>query len=459
MNRRIFSKQWVATGVLAAAVSVALFPSDVSPHTARALGLTIFTVGFWALGIIPEYLTSLTFFAAAMLLGTSPARVIFSGFTSSVVWLVFGGLLLGVAIKQTGLGERIAGHLASRFGRTYAGIITGMVALGMALGFMIPATVSRVVLLSPIAVSLAEQFGFQKGSKGYTGIIMAGVFGTFLPTFAILTANAPTLVLAGATEALYGIAPVYGEFLLLHLPVLGLLKAALLVGVILWFFPDKTRRQKADRAAMAPMTVAEKKLAFILAFTIAFWLTDFLHHISAAWIGLSAGVLCMLPTIELVTQKDFRVEINYGIVFFLAGIIGFSAMLGDTGIGERVAKFVLEAIPLSPGAPLLNFFALTTISFITGIVVTLPAVPGVLAPLAEVMAKAAGLTVESTLMIQVIGFSMMMFPFQAPPVVVAIQMGELRSAAVIKIFGVINVLTFVLLVPIDFVWWRILGWI
>jgi len=455
----IFSKRCVSIFVLAGALGVTLIPSSFPPLYARALGLTIFTIGFWATGVIPEYLTALALFAAAMLLGVSPAGVIFSGFASSVVWLVFGGLVLGVAIKQTGLAERIAGRLASTFGQTYTGIVTGMVAIGMALGFMVPATVSRVFLLSPIAISVAEQFGFARGSNGYTGIIMAAVFGTFLPTFSIITANAPTLVLAGTAETLYDIAPVYGEFLLLHLPVLGILKAVLLIGVILRFFPDKTERQREKLKALPPMTVAEKKLTVILALTVGFWLTDFIHHISAAWIGLSAGVLCMLPVVDLVTKKDFKEEVNFGILFFLAGIIGFSAMLGNTGIGDQLAKFVLATMPLKPGAPFLSFLSITIISFITGILTTLPAVPAVLAPLAGLMARAAGLSIETTLMIQVIGFSMLMFPYQAPPAVLAIQMGGLKPGVVIRFFAVINILTLILLVPLDYLWWRILGWI
>jgi len=441
------------------AIIVAFGPVVMPSPTARALGLTIFTIGFWATGVLPEYLTSLVFFALAMLFSVSPVHVVFSGFASSVVWLVFGGLVLGVATKRTGLGDRIANRLALKFGKTYGSIVTGMVVVGMALGFLIPATVSRVILLTPIASALAQRFGFREGSKGRLGIIMAAVFGTFLPTFAVLPANAPNLVLSGAAETLYGFAPVYGEYLWLHFPVLGLLKATVIIGLILLLYPDQPRFEASTELRHIPLSIDEKRLAIILALTIGFWLTDHWHHISPAWIGLSAGVVCLLPVFRLVSAREFREEINYGTLFFLAGIIGFSAMLSDSGMGGHLAKFLLAILPLAPDSPILNYASITAATFLTGIATTLPAVPAVLTPLAGEMARAAAIPIETALMLQVIGFSLLLFPYQAPPVVLAIQMGGLKPKAVVQFLTLMTLVSILFLLPVNFLWWRLLGWI
>ncbi|RUA22747.1 hypothetical protein DSL92_03820 [Billgrantia gudaonensis] len=42
---------------------------------------------------------------------------------TSTFWLFFGGIVLGIAIRHTGLGQRIAQLLSSRLGNTYAGMI------------------------------------------------------------------------------------------------------------------------------------------------------------------------------------------------------------------------------------------------------------------------------------------------------------------------------------------------
>jgi anion transporter len=449
----------VAALVLLASIAIAFYPLFRPAPTARALALTVFTIGFWATGVIPEYLTALIFFSIAMLFTISPPNVIFVGFGSTVLWLVFGGLVLGVAIKRTGLGERIASRLARKFGKTYAGIITSVVTVGLALSFIMPSALGRVVLLLPIASALADRLGFAKESQGRRGIILGATFGSFFPAFGILPANVPNLVLAGASEMLYGFTPGYGEYFLLHFPVLGLLKIAMIVGLILLLYPDHLKAPASDDAPQTPLTPGERGLALLLAVTIGFWITDFLHHISPAWIALSAGVICLLPMVGLVPGKAFKEEINYGSLFFLAGIIGLGTMLSHSGLGNQLAKALLKILPLEPGASILNFVSLTFTAIVIGIATTAPGVPAVLAPMAGDMAKAAGLPVQTVLMTQVIGFSMVLFTYQAPPLVMAVQLGGLKSLSVTKFCLLLTLATIIFLLPVNFLWWRLLGWI
>ncbi len=53
-------------------------------------------------------------------------------------------------------------------------------------------------------------------------------------------------------------------------------------------------------------------------------------------------------------------------------------------------------------------------------------------------------------MLQVPGFSTPLLPYQAPPLIVAMQLAHLRSAEAIKLVGAI-------LLPLDYLWWRALG--
>jgi anion transporter len=449
----------VAALILLASIAIAFYPLIRPAPLAKALALTLFTIGFWATGVIPEYLTALLFFAIAMLFSISPPGVIFAGFGSTVFWLVFGGLILGVAIKRTGLGERIAGRLARKSGKSYAAIITSVFTVGLTLSFIMPSAVGRIVLLIPIASALSDRLGFTKESPGRKGIILGAAFGSFFPAFAILPANVPNLVLVGATEMLYGFTPVYGEYLLLHFPVLGLLKAAMIIGLILLLYPDHPNTPVSDDAPRIPLTSRERGLALLLAVTIGFWITDFLHHISPAWIALAAAVICLLPAVGLVPGKAFKEEVNYGTLFFLAGIIGFGTMLSHTGLGNQLAKVLLKILPLEPGASILNFVSLTFSAIVVGIATTAPGMPAVLTPLANDMAKAAALPVQTVLMTQVLGFSMVLFTYQAPPLVAAVQLGGLKSITVTKFCLILTLATIVFLLPVNFLWWRLLGWI
>lgn len=58
------------------------------------------TIVLWATSLLPEFITALLFFTAAMTARIAPPEVIFGGFASSAFWLVFSGFVLGVAIRK-----------------------------------------------------------------------------------------------------------------------------------------------------------------------------------------------------------------------------------------------------------------------------------------------------------------------------------------------------------------------
>jgi hypothetical protein len=63
------------------------------------------------------------------------------------------------------------------------------------------------------------------------------------------------------------------------------------------------------------------------------------------------------------------------------------------------------------------------------------------------------------LMTQVLGFSNPILPFESAPLVVAMQLGGERLKPAQILCLLLGLATFLLLLPLDFLWWRLLGWI
>src|ERR1700722_4883615 len=82
----------------------------------------------WATAALPEYFTALLFFAAMMVFRSAPADIVFSGFQSEAFWLVFGGFILGAAIRKVGLADRIARGLAGSLSGSWFRMMAGIVA-------------------------------------------------------------------------------------------------------------------------------------------------------------------------------------------------------------------------------------------------------------------------------------------------------------------------------------------
>jgi di/tricarboxylate transporter len=425
------------------------------PHSAPILGLVVLTIGLWATGALPEHVTAVFFFAMAMFFGLAPADITFAGFESAALWLIFGGLVLGVTIEATGLGQRLARRLLPAMGHSYRGIIFGVLALGIVLGFLMPSSMGRVVLLLPIVLALSDQLGFAHGTPGRTGIVMAAALGAILIPFAILPANVPNVVLYGLGQTLYGEVPTYGHWLLLHFPVLGLLKAVIIGGLILMMFPARPMPAAADATAK-PFSGAERRLGLILGFALLGFILDFAHGISPAWISLGAAMICMIPALGLFGAKDFS-KVNFASLIYVAGILGLGALIAQSGWGARLGDVVTRIAPFDPSQPLINFLALSGTAIAVGMGTTLPGVPAVLTPLAGDLAPLTGMSLDSVLMTQVVGFSTPLLPYQAPPVIVAMQLAGVRLVDGSRLLLATAAITIVFLLPLDFLWWRLLG--
>ena len=430
--------------------------SILSQSQLLTAGLLLSAIVLFATSALPEHVTALLLMTGAMLLNLAPASVVFSGFSSTACWLIFTGLIIGIAIHKTGLALRVAGLFGERITSRYWRLISATVVVSTFVGFLMPSSIGRAVLLIPIAMALADQCGFSKLDNGRIGIALAAAFGCHVPTFAVLPANVPNMVLIGAAEAVYDWTPSYAYYLLLHFPVLGLLKMAFIVGLILWLYPDKPKENKS-KAKANPYSVDEIKLISLLFLTLGFWVTDALHHISAAWIGLSAACILLLPKVGLVDKNSFDTQFKMSPLIFVIGILALSAIINDSGLGKLLGDGFNQWLPLSQTNSFLSFMMLSMTATITAIFTTLPGVPAVLTPFAEQMGLKSGFSTEAVIMTQVLGFSTVIFPFQSAPMVVAMQLAGVSIKHAAKLCILLSIITILFLFPLDYVWWKFLG--
>ena len=418
--------------------------------------LTTATILLWATGWLAEYLTALLFFAFAMIFAVAPAATVFAGFASSAFWLILAGFVLGIAIRKTGLADRVARTLTARLSGSYPHLVAGVVLLTYALAFVMPSNLGRIAVLMPIVLAVADRAGLPPGSPGRTGLALAVGFGTFMLSVSILPANVPNLVLAGSVESGYGIRLTYLPYLLLHAPVLGVLKGLCLVGCICLLFRDRpTRALPAD--STYPLSGPELRLSVLLGVTLLLWLTDAVHGISPAWIALASACLCLLPRIGFVTHEEFGSQVNFRSAFYVAAILGMASVVTHSGLGERLGAALASVAPLDPAAPMRSFAALVGISTLLNFVVTSNGVPALFTPLAHTLAAASGVPLKTVLMVQVIGYSTTVLPYQAAPIVIALQLGGVSTRAASRLSLTLAAITFLVLVPLDYLWFRALG--
>ena len=73
------------------------------------------------------------------------------------------------------------------------------------------------------------------------------------------------------------------------------------------------------------------------------------------------------------------------------------------------------------------------------------------------MARASNLDLMSVVMIQVVGYSTLFLPYQAPPIVMAVDLGRVPLVQATKLTLVTGFASVLVIAPLDYLWWRILG--
>jgi di/tricarboxylate transporter len=440
-------------GVAGGAVLGLADPLGLGAAAAPA-GLVLCAITLFATGVVSETLTAIAFFTIAMIFAVAPPAVVFSGFSSNAFWLVFAGLIIGMSVNTTGLGARVARGLAGLFPPSYGGLVAGFVVVALCLAFFMPSSMGRIVLLMPIVLALADRYGLAEGTRGRAGLALIVGFACFNPPNGLLPATVPNMVFVGAVEKLTGAPPLYGEWMLLHFPLLGVAKAALLATVGWWLFRTRVTPPSSEEAPEA-MSPAEKRLSTILALALIGWASDVVHGVSPAWIGMAAASLCLLPGIGVMPRDGVK-RIDFSPTIYVAAILSLGALIADSGLGPIMGAALAEFLPLVPGENAANVLSLALGGGLLSLATTMPGLPAVMVPLSEPLAAASGLPLETVLATVVLSYSTTILPYQAPPLILAMGLAGAKLADATRLVLVVAVASLALILPATLVWWSVL---
>jgi di/tricarboxylate transporter len=431
---------------------------DASPAFVRGGILVAVTIVAWAFGFFAESITALLFFLLAAVFEVAKPSVIFSGFESPAWWLLVGGAITSMAVEQTRLGQRLTAFLLVRLAASYRLTLTAVALAALGLAFVMPSSTARVMLLIPIVLALADRLGLTAGRPGRAGLVMTAAAVSTLPAAAILPSVVSNLVLLGAADTLYGIEISYGSYLLLHFPILGAVKTLLLIEISYRLFPEPRLLNPVLPQPTAPMSRDERIVAAVLIISLVLFITDRVHGISAAWVSLAAGIVCLLPGIGPLPTKSVS-EINFGMLVYVAGILGLGAVVADTGLGAALSGELLSLSGITPGHEVINLMVTTAIFMFVGLLTTVIGLPVVLAPLAGDFATASGLPVLTVLMLQVVVISAMFFPYQNFLIMIGMQYGDIKLIRGVRFCLTQAAATMLVLFPMNYVWWYLLGYL
>jgi len=452
LNNLVF----ISACLLGAVLFLSPIYSSLSFSVGVTLAVTLITISLWSTGVVAPALGAVIFFFAATIFSLGPPSIIFSGFQAPATWLVFGGLVISLCLKNTKLDITIVGYLLRFTSFKYFPICYGIFLASFFISFFVPSASARVALLVPIIIMFGEKIGFKPKSLGNNGLVLSATMGTMTPAFGILPSNVPNVALLGASESIKNITFSYGEYFLLNFPVLGIGALIFYPMVIGFIFAQEPEKQFTE-IYKDKMEAKQKRLLFILILALLFWTTDGYHQISPAWVALGASVLCLLPKLGVLSGKALA-NLDFSQVIFVAGIIGLGGIASYSGAGAYIAEIIIRIMPMDKVGNFATFYLVVCLSWIIGVLTTLPAQPSILVPIASDISVACGWSIKSVLMTPVISWSIFPFFYQAPPLVLAVALGQLRVVWVTRMLFYYMIIGLLVLLPLHYLWGTSLGY-
>jgi sodium-dependent dicarboxylate transporter 2/3/5 len=437
-------------------------PLDGDPKVKHVLAIVAFMVIAWITQAVDYVLTGFIGCFLFWALKIVPFPVAFSGFANDTAWFLFGALLIGVIATRSGVALRIAYTIMLRVGITYPRVLLGLIVTDFLLTFLVPSGIARVVIMAAIALGLVEAFGAARGSNVARGMFLVLTYTANIFDKMII-AGAGSITARGLIEKVGGVEVLWSQWFLAFLPA-SIITVLAAWRLTLWLYPPEKvaleggyefLRQELRR--LGPLSLRERKAALLIAAAIVLWLTDFLHHISPAVIGIGVGLFALLPHVGILKIEDMR-RLNYMPVFFVAAAVSMGTVMETTKVIEVLTQNVLAWMQ-----PLLGNIVLTTVvmywtaffyHFLLASEISMLATS---IPLVMDLAKSGGFNPLQLGLIWTFAAGGKLFAYQSGVLIVGYSYGYFEARDLLRMGAVLTVVEFVVLVLLVPFYWPLIG--
>lgn len=343
------------TGTMVKKISIVAFgiilwfvppPPEIEPQAWQLFAIfitTIFSVVFNAFNVLVASILALVI---TILTGTLQPEEAYSGFSDGIILLIVIAFLIAKAVVKSGLGQRIALLMISRFGNTTLGLGYSMMATDLIIAPAFPSNTARSGLLFPIVYSISKANGSEPNSpsakKMGSFLMFTSMFGIGISSGMWLTAMAANP--AGAAIARdFGVDINFGNWILASF-VPTIITAIIIPLVIYKIFPPSIKntpeapayaRQKLKEMGKFSRDEMVTSVIFIL-LVVAWALSDTLNIDRTAIAFLGLGLLLLTNVFNVSDIKNegeaLSTMIWFAILYTLSTYLnklGFMGYVGD----------------------------------------------------------------------------------------------------------------------------------
>ena len=346
-------------------------PTPLDDTAWRVIATAAWMVVWWVTEAVPIPVTAILPMSAFPLLEIFTIRDATAPYADPIIFLFMGGFLIALAMEKWNLHKRIALTIISITGTQANGIILGFMLATAFLSMWISNTATAVMML-PIAMSvislLTEELGLDREDQRFRRFALALLLGIAYSAniggAATIIGTPPNVVMLGYMDEFYNMDITFSEWLVIGLPVCGIILTLTFFLLTKWFFPNKLGHLQGSKEiierelkAMGPISKPEKRVLGIFIATAALWiLLQPINNLigksllNNTVIAMAGGTMMFLFPLDL-KRGEFLLDwqttsrLPWGILLLFGGGLCLARAMQSTGIIELVGETISQGGP------------------------------------------------------------------------------------------------------------------
>ena len=346
---------------------------------------------------IPLGLTSMSVCVGLVVTGVLEWQTAFAGFIDSNVILFVAMFIVGGALFETGMANKIGG-IVTHFAKTERQLIVAiMVIVGVMSGFL--SNTGTAAILIPVVIGIAAKSGYSR-SRLLMPLVFAAAMGGNLTLI-----GAPGNMIAQSGMEGIGLKFGFFDYAKVGVPIL-------IVGIIYFafigykFLPNKEGSDEGIFDESKDFSHVPKWKQYlslvILLLTLVGMIFEEQLGIKLCVIGCMGALALMITGV--ISEKDALASIDLKTIFLFGGTLSLAAALEQTGAGELIAEKVIGMLGDNPSPYVLTFVIFMLCCVMTNFMSN-TATTALMVPIGISIAQGMGADPSAVLMACVIGGS------------------------------------------------------
>ena len=368
----------------------------MSPSTITLLFL-LFAVIMFVLEKIPLGVTSMIVCVGLVVTGVLDAKTAFAGFIDSNVILFVAMFIVGGALFETGMANKIGG-VVTHFAKSERQLIIAiMVIVGLMSGVL--SNTGTAAVLIPVVIGIAAKSGYSR-SKLLMPLVFAAAMGGNLSLI-----GAPGNLIAQSAMQEIGKSFGFFEYTKIGLPILitGILFFALIGYKLLPDTKPSGDSVYGEQKDYSDVPKWKQWLSLIiLILTLIGMIFEEKIGIKLCVVGCIGALLLVVTGV--ISEKQALKSIDLKTIFLFGGTLSLASALQKSGAGELLANKVISFLGDNPSPYLLTFVVFILCCVLTNFMSN-TATTALMVPICLSISEAIGADPSAVLMACVIGGS------------------------------------------------------